>query len=265
MDIEISKSSEKELLKEKYLLLKSEYVKLLTDKDCLLGWGKPQLEALYVVKIGRKQLELLELRLEVKRLKKMTELAVAYLNRNEAINWDTIEKTVDNGLEKDYEDIFAEASRVACANDLLSNLASPERSAELRKLYRCLAKELHPDVNPDLTENQKNLWHAVRRAYEYGDLESLRALSVMVQDIEPHANKLSADDFWLQIELLKAGIEKLLVEIEQIHSEFPFNIEKELHNEEWVKKQNEQTEMLIKQVSEQKSKYEKRLDLLKSV
>lgn len=36
-----SKSSEKELLKEKYLLLKGEYVKLLTDKDCLLEWGKP--------------------------------------------------------------------------------------------------------------------------------------------------------------------------------------------------------------------------------
>jgi hypothetical protein len=264
-DIRISKSPERELLKEKYLLLKGEYVKLLTDKDCLLEWGKPQLEALYVVKIGRKQLELLELRMEVKRLKKMTELAVACLNKNEPIDWDQIEKTVDIGMEKDYEEILAEASRVAQANDLLSNLASPERSAELRKLYRSLAKELHPDVNPDLTENQKNLWYAVRRAYEHGDLESLRALSVMAQDVESHANKLSADDFQLQIELLKAGIEKLVAEIEQIHSEFPFNIEIDLRNEEWVKKQNEQTETLIRQASEQKAKYEERLELLKSV
>ncbi|MDR0574720.1 MAG: hypothetical protein LBG96_11935 [Tannerella sp.] len=265
INLERSKSSEKELLKEKYLLLKGEYVKLLTDKDCLLEWGKPQLEALYTVKIGIKQLELLELRMEVKRLKKMTELAVACLNRNEPVDWSKIEKTVDMGLEKDYEKILTEASRVAQANNLLSNLASPERSVELRKLYRSLAKELHPDVNPDLTESQKKLWHAVRRAYEHGDLESLRALSVMAQDIESNADKLSDDDFHLQIELLKAGIEKLMVEIEHIHSEFPFNIEKELRNEEWVKKQNEQTEALIEQASEQKAKYEERLDLLKSL
>jgi hypothetical protein len=240
-------------------------VKLLTDKDCLLEWGKPQLEALYLTKIGRKQLELLELRLEVKRLKKMTELAVTCINRNESVDWEKIENVVDTSLEKDYEEIFAAASRMAQANNLLSNLASPERSAELRKLYRRLAKELHPDVNPDLTENQRYLWHAVRRAYEYGDLESLRALSIMAQDLDSHSDKLSMDDFQLQIELLKAGIEKLMAEIEQIHSEFPFNIKKDLYNEEWVKKQNEQTEILIKQASEQKAKYEERLDLLKSL
>ncbi|MDR0542434.1 MAG: hypothetical protein LBH19_09540 [Dysgonamonadaceae bacterium] len=265
MDNEISKSSKKDALKEKYLLLKGEYVKLLTDKDSLLEWGKPQLEALYTTKIGNKQLELLKLRLEVKRLKRMTELAMSYLNRNEPINWGEIEAAVDTGLEKDYEKIFTEAMRVEQANQLLSNLASPEHSVELRKLYRQLAKELHPDVNPDLTETQKNLWHAVRRAYEYGDLESLRALSVMAQDVESHADRLSADDFQLQIELLKAGIEKLMAEIEQIRSGFPFNIEKDLKNEEWVKQQNEQTEELIKQATEQKVKYEERLELLKSV
>jgi hypothetical protein len=67
----LSKSVETESLKEKYLLLKGEYAKLLTDRDCLLEWGKPQPEALYVVKIGRKQLELLELSMDVKRLKKI--------------------------------------------------------------------------------------------------------------------------------------------------------------------------------------------------
>lgn len=265
MNTNIAKSSEKESFKEKYLLLKGEYVKLQTDKDCLLEWGKPQLEALYAVKIGNRQLDLLKLRLEVKRLKRLTEMAFACINRNEPVNWDLIEQTVDIGLEKDYTEILNEALRLEKANYLLSNLASPERSAELRKLYRQLARELHPDVNPDLTENQINLWHAVRRAYEHGDLESLRALSIIAQDVESHADKLSADDIKLQIELLKAGIEKLIAEIEQIRSEFPFSIEKDLRNEEWVIKQNEQTEMLIKQASEDKTKYEERLDLLKSI
>jgi hypothetical protein len=51
MGLELSKSPEKESLKEKYLLLRGEYVKLLTDKDSLLKWGEPQLEALYVLKV----------------------------------------------------------------------------------------------------------------------------------------------------------------------------------------------------------------------
>lgn len=265
MNPEIPKLSENEPLKERYLLLKGEYVKLLTDKDCLLEWGKPQLEALYVVKIGNKQLDLLEIRLEVKRLKKMTELAVACLNRSERINWEEISIHVDMILENDYAKIMEEASRMARANHLLNHLASPEHSAELRKLYRQLAKELHPDVNSDLTEKQKNLWYAVKHAYEYGDLESLRALSVMAQDTEFVADKLSANDFQLQIELLKAGIDKLLVEIKQIRSAFPFNIEDDLRNEEWVTRQNAQTEILIKEELERKKKYEERIDLLKSV
>lgn len=265
MNLNLTNIPEKESLKEKYFLLKGEYVKLLTDKDSLLQWGKSQLEALYVVKIGHKQLQLLEIQLETKRLKKMSELAVAYLNRSEPIDWDEVLVAAEATLERDYVKIIEEASRVAQANELLNHLASPEHSAELRKLYRQLAKELHPDVNHDLTETQRNLWYAVKHAYEYGDLESLRALFVMAQDLKSSAEKLSVKDFQLQIELLKAAIDKLIAEIQQIRSSFPFNIENDLRNEDWVNRQNEQTEKLIKQELERKKKYEERIDLLKSV
>ena len=104
---------------------------------------------------------------------------------------------------------MSEADKIDKANFLLSNLLSPERSAELRKLYRKLAKELHPDVNQNLTEQQKNLWHAVRRAYESGDLESMRALSVMANDsltdldkwFFGKVQKKSWEGSWLKIDI----------------------------------------------------------------
>jgi len=259
---------ERKKLKEKHQLLKEEYIRQLTDKEMLLDFGKSQLEALYVIKIGKKQLELLEIRMEVKGLKKRVELAIAYVNRNESIDWNTIELIVNQLLSDDMSKIMAEADKIDKANFLLSNLLSPERSAELRKLYRKLAKELHPDVNQSLTEQQKNLWYAVRRAYESGDLESMRALSVMANDSLTdldNSDKFSNDDLNTQIELLKAGIEKLLSEIKQIRSTFPFNIEKELHNEEWVEEQNRKTEQQIQEAKLQKEKYEERLELLKSI
>lgn len=68
MNLSLTNTLEEESLKEKYSLLKEEYMKLLTDKDCLTQWDKPQLEALYVVMISHKQLQLLEIQLETNRL-----------------------------------------------------------------------------------------------------------------------------------------------------------------------------------------------------
>jgi hypothetical protein len=258
-------SEERKELKEKYQLLKGEYVQLMTDKDMLLDFGKSQLEALYVVKIGKKQLELLEMSLVVKGLKRQFELAMAYVNRNEKINWHTIDLEVNIFLTEDYKKLIAESERIENANKLLSNLASPERSVELRRLYRQLAKELHPDVNQNLTVQQQNLLHAVRRAYEYGDLESLRALAVVVNDSERNTEIISDDDLKTQIELIKAGIEKLHSEIEVIRSTFPFIIEKELRNEEWVAEQNRKTEQQLEELLLQNRKYEERIEILKSL
>ena len=258
-------SEERKILKDNYQLLKGEYVQLLTDKEMLLSFGKSQLEALYVVKIGKKQLDLLEIRMAVKGLKKQFELAMVYVNRNEIIDWHTIDLTVIQMLADDYGKFLEESERIEKADLLLSNLASPERNIELRKLYRQLAKELHPDVNQNLTEQQQNLWYAVRRAYEYGDLESLRALAVMAKDSEWNTEILTDDDFKTQIELIRAGIEKLHAEIEQIYSTFPFNIEKDLRNEEWVVEQNRKTEQQIEEVLLQKQKYEERIKILKSL
>ncbi len=43
-------------LQEQYDLLRTEYIKLLNDKDVLMQWGKPQLEALYNTRIGYLQI-----------------------------------------------------------------------------------------------------------------------------------------------------------------------------------------------------------------
>ena len=120
-------------------------------------------------------------------------------------------------------------------------------------------------MNQNLTEQQQDLWYAVKRAYESGDLDSMRALSVMINDSSINSEILLDDDLKIQIELLKAGIEKLLSEIKQIRSTFPFTIEKELHNEEWVMEQNNRTELQMEEAKSQKQKYEEKIELLKSL
>lgn len=84
-----------------------------------------------------------------------------------------------------------------------------------------MAKELHPDINPDLSDKAKNLWNAATKAYEDGDLESLRALRLLVSDVKNKTEEFTDENVLLtQINLLKEGINHLLEELKNIHTCF---------------------------------------------
>lgn len=217
-------------------ILKTEYIKLLNDKDVLLNWGKPQLEALYATRIGCHQVELLKLQLRVKALKRKIELLHACINRNEMIDVDSIELQVAAELAQAELIIMQQTTEIQQAKTLLANLDTPERSSELRKIFKQLAKQLHPDVNPEITPEQTEIWHKIKQAYATGDLEKLKALQV-VYEKEINAAKaveLSEEQTTLRIAMLKEGIKILYAELEEIKTLFPFTIEAQIKDDEWV-------------------------------
>lgn len=129
------------------------------------------------------------------------------------------------------------------AKNLLSNLASPQRSSELRTLYRQFAKQLHPDVNPQVTEEQQQIWHLIQAAYQSGDLEKLKAMELIYEKQLKAAGaavqEFSEEELQLKIEILKQGCMVLNEQMQQIKSEFPFTIEAEIKDEEWVAAEQE--------------------------
>jgi DNA-directed RNA polymerase subunit F len=156
---------------------------------------------------------------------------------------DEIELQVAFELAEAEATIMQELARVSDAKHLLTNLSTPEKSAELRKIYRQLAKQLHPDVNPTLTEKQANIWHLVKEAYECCDLDKLKALQLVYEkDITAAADQVkeySPADLEIRIEILKEGIKLLHQEIVDIRNEFPFTIEHLVKDEEWVAAETE--------------------------
>ena len=232
----------KEKLLELYDLLRTEYIKLLNDKDVLLQWGKPQLEALYNTRIGFLQIEKLQFQLRIKALKRKIELVCAAINQNEKVEITEIELQVASELAEAEFRIMNEVAKLENSKNLLSNLESPGRSAELRNLYKQFAKQLHPDVNNHLTDEQVNLWHLVKEAYEYGDLEKLKAMQVVYEkELTAAHNKiieLTEEEISLRMEVLKEGIKVLNEQIIQIRSEFPFTMEQQIKDEEWVSEQS---------------------------
>ena len=80
----------------------------------------------------------------------------AKINHQEKIDEEEIEKQLDREY-KEYMDklkIMAEDIRTAKEISNLRDL-SIEESKELKRLYMEIAKELHPDLNSNITEKKK--------------------------------------------------------------------------------------------------------------
>lgn len=234
-------TSPEDHLHGQYDLLKTEYIKLLNDKDVLLQWARPQVEALYITRIGYLQTERLQLQLSIKALKRKIELVYAAVNLDENIDINDIELIVAAELAEAEYRIMEEAAKLENSRRLLGNRESPERSAELRKLYKQLAKQLHPHVNDNLTGEQKNLWHLVKDAYDNGDPEELKAMQLVYEKelaaSEVRTAKSGSEELTLKIEILKEGIRILYQQLMQIKNEFPFTVEEQIKDEEWVSAQ----------------------------
>lgn len=59
--------------------------------------------------------------------------------------------------------------------------AQTSEETRLKTLYRRLARELHPDANPDHGWRERELWHEVQAAYEARDLDRLEAAAGRVE------------------------------------------------------------------------------------
>ena len=228
-------------LLQQYDLLKTEYIKILNYKDVLLNWGKPQLEALYATKIGVHQIEKLKQQLYIKGLKRKIEMLQSAISKGEDFDVNQIELKVAAELANAELKIMGEVTKLEKAKQALTNLHSPERSAELRKIFKQMAKQLHPDANPQLTAEQMDIWHLVKNAYETGDVEKLKALQVVyekeINQLKDGLAALTDDELSLRNTALKEGIRLLNEELKSIKEQFPFTIEHQIKDEAWVTEQ----------------------------
>jgi uncharacterized small protein (DUF1192 family) len=226
--------------------LRQEYITLLNEKEVLQQWARPQLLALYATRIGTFQVNLLQLQLRVKALKRKLEMLRGALARQEHPDLIAIELAVAAELAEAEQAIMQETAAIESGRDLLNHLISNEDSTALRQLYKSMAKRLHPDVNPQLTEAQQQLWQLAKEAYEACDLEKLKALSVVfeeaLRDAEQSLETLSPEALDQRIAVLEAGIRKLHTEMTDIRSQFPFTLEAQIHDQAWVEQQTRELE-----------------------
>lgn len=170
-----------EKLKSEVEKMRTELSMLLLERDELQFVICKNIETEYMLKLGSIEYKAYEAQCAALRLKRKIELIQAKKNRQEKVIISAIEETLDNEFAEYQKQLNEQIDKM---NDALkrskAEILSDEDNKELKKLYRKIVKALHPDINPDVSEAQVQLFDNAVSAYKNGDLGTLRIICEMV-------------------------------------------------------------------------------------
>lgn len=151
---------------------------LLAKRDEMLYVQAPALRAEYMAKIGDYETSVLEIELDVAMLRLKIDLIQTALNRRESIDMTEIDRKVEEArnaqlAQLEYED--------RTSQDNLPVLSQKELS-ELRDMYRSITRNFHPQMNPGITQTQRELYDMALDAYRRQNLEAMRLIYDMLYD-----------------------------------------------------------------------------------
>jgi hypothetical protein len=245
-------SAKNQELTRKLELLQMDFLELFTLHKNMLENESGILTSIYLEKLGRLQLELMEKQTEASRLKMKMKLIQAVINRDEKPNLKAIEEEINARLEKYYAQIQAQSEALEEAKKVLSHLIPEEETQKLKELFRVLCKRLHPDLNPNLMEEHKDLFIKVKAAYELQRLSELQNILLYLDDSNQEKLLLiSSDEKVERIKHLETQINNLNMKIEQLKQSFPFNMEALILDEDKISLKQEELRNQIKSAEEE--------------
>jgi len=229
-------------------ILQNELAALIAQFDQLKSTIIPNIEAEYQLTIGHLEYERFCLQIESNRLKRKIEIIQAAVNHGDLVSEDSIDKMLDHEFEEWGNKLNEHLKKIKNAKTRAKSKLSLEESKEIAELYRKIVKKIHPDINHELFNQYKDLWFRVAEAYNHGQLESLKAAWLIIQDLaEENQEVLNLDALSQRKEELKSNIISFLAEINEIKAAHPYDLMENLSDESWIK---EQQSTLYKSIAE---------------
>ena len=251
-----------EKLKSEVEKKRTELSMLLLERDELQFVICKNIETEYMLKLGSIEYKAYEAQCAALRLKRKIDLIQAKKNRQEKIIISAIEETLDEEFAEYQKQLDEQIDKVnAAIKRSKAEVLSDEENKELKKLYRKIAKALHPDINPDVSEAQVQLFDNAVSAYKSGDLGTLRIISEMVGNNPlPEQHKDAMTQLVEERERLEGLLESIRESIENIKSEYPYTMKDILEDTKKTEQKKQELESVIEQYNELISIYKAKIE-----
>lgn len=183
----------------------------------------------YTKEFGDLITEVFELKVECIKKKKMIAFCQAKINRGQYVDVNEMNEAIDKDMMMYYVELKNMTEKNKEAKE--SKGHSEFEVGMAKKIYRRLAKKLHPDVNAMTQKNPKlsELWNKIAEAYQRINLEELENLEVMAKKL---LEELGDKGFELQAKNLKERIERIRDQINTILTTEPYTYIDILQDEE---------------------------------
>lgn len=225
---------------------REDYAVLLEDYSLLTGVAGKNLEAEYMLKLGKKEHLLFSAQIELLRLKREIALFQAAANSGRTISAEDVRQIIEKEFDAYQKQLEARRTQLKEAEQHFAGpKLSPEETKRLKKSYHDLVRKLHPDLNPDLPEEASFIWDRVQDAYHFNDWDEILLLHDMADEMlhgkKDYVNSITSLDH-LKMELKK--ITQKIADLEQLiantKERVPYSYEKILMNPaEVTRKRNE--------------------------
>lgn len=248
-------------LKQDLEKLRTEISMLLLERDELRLVICKNIETAYMLALGSSEYKAFELQCKVLRLRRKIDLIQAKKNRQEKIVLSAIEETLDEEFAEYQRQLDEQINKMNKALDHSKGTPlTEEETKEIKKIYRNIVKALHPDLHPEVTPAQVQLFQNAVEAYEHGDLNSLRIISTMVAEplvVEPSESALTV--LAKEKERLSKTLELIREQIAEIKSEFPYTMKELVESPEKIAEKKEEIEETLAELKEAYDFYSARL------
>ena len=251
-----------EKLKNEVERMRTELSMLLFERDELQFVICKNIETEYMLKLGSIEYRAYEAQCLSLRLKRKIELIQAKKNRQEKVIISAIEETLDIEFAEYQKRLDEQINKM---NDALkrskAEVLTDEENKELKKLYRKIVKALHPDINPDVSKAQVQLFDNAVQAYKNGDFGTLRIIGEMVGNNPlPEQHKDAMTQLVEERERLQGLLKSIRESIDNIKSEYPYTMKDILEDTEKTEQKKQELENILSQYNELISIYKAKIE-----
>ena len=220
-----------------------ELTRLILRRDELRFHVSADLRTEYMLKVGSKELAVWRKSVEYGKEKRRLSLIRSEINRGVEPDLELVEEQLEFEFQEYQKKI---EKRVEEMKELLQRMdgevMTEEETKEFKDMYYKIVKNIHPDVNPEVTEVETEFFHMAVDAYKRGDMDKMRAI---------YWNVIEDKDVVIPEKDLKQKIMEVKADIDRIMHEFPFDKIDFLKDKEAVRERCEELDEMMRDYDEQ--------------